>query len=262
MALDANSQKNWSVLGIDAAWTSTQPSGVALVTNIAGALSLTAVSSSYGDFNNSSGGPLVIATKHVGERPDIKQLLQTTEALGGILPSIIAVDMPLSHKPIMYRRVSDNLISTEYGGRWASTHSPTAERPGLVSDQFTEDCSRRGYRLLTAPDQKKGLIEVYPHTALIELLKAEKRLPYKIGRISKYWPEADKITRRKNLIKTWAKIIDALEEKILGVKAKMLLPDPNSETWKFKVFEDGLDSIICCLVGVNYMEKEGSTLWR
>jgi predicted RNase H-like nuclease len=34
------------------------------------------------------------------------------------------------------------------------------------------------------------LIEVYPHPALVELCDEPQRLPYKVGKLRSYWPDA------------------------------------------------------------------------
>jgi predicted RNase H-like nuclease len=255
MSIINDATQDCSILGIDAAWTNTEPSGVALVKKVNSIWKLFAVSASYEGFYKGDGGLFSIDKKQQGSNPDINRLIKSSVALAGINPSIIAVDMPLSHKPIKERRMADNSISSEYGGRWASTHSPTDKRPGPVSDQFTANCFKNGYPLLTSLGHMQGLIEVYPHTALIELFNSEKRLPYKISKISKYWPNADRAERRHKILQNWLNIIDALNEKISGVKERLQLPELNSATWKFKAFEDGLDAVICCLVGIYFFEN-------
>lgn len=57
--------------------------------------------------------------------------------------------MPLSLKPITARRVLDNLVSAEYGARHCSTHTPSAIRPGKISDDLRSGFGRCGYGMVT-----------------------------------------------------------------------------------------------------------------
>jgi hypothetical protein len=49
------------------------------------------------------------------------------------------------------------------------THSPTAVRPGRISDDLREGFEQAGYPLSPTAIATPGLIEVYPHPALVEL---------------------------------------------------------------------------------------------
>jgi hypothetical protein len=119
-----------AVLGIDAAWTGTQPSGVALVEETTQGWRLVAVETSYARFHALAGGPE--AGRPVGSRPVAKSLIETCERLTGRPPDVVAIDMPLSLTPIVKRRPSDLAVSRAYGAKKCATHSPSAERPGKV----------------------------------------------------------------------------------------------------------------------------------
>jgi predicted RNase H-like nuclease len=45
----------------------------------------------------------------------------------------------------------------------------------------------------------KALVEVYPHPALIEILKAPRRLEYKATKAGKYWRTLPLAVRHNNL---------------------------------------------------------------
>jgi hypothetical protein len=84
------------VLGIDAAWTSTQPTGVALVRRRNAAWETLGVASSYTSFILcASKSDVAWATgRFVGTRPDMRSLLTSAESIGGASVDIVVIDMP------------------------------------------------------------------------------------------------------------------------------------------------------------------------
>ncbi|MFZ0204799.1 MAG: DUF429 domain-containing protein, partial [Roseiarcus sp.] len=139
-----------TVLGIDAAWAGTQPSGVALAEETERGWRLKAAASSYARFEALAAlAPETPAQR--GMKPDAIALLATCRHLTGREPDLIAVDMPLSRLPITGRRKSDNLVSSFYGARKCGTHSPSEQRPGPVSDGLRSALEERGYVLWTKP---------------------------------------------------------------------------------------------------------------
>jgi predicted RNase H-like nuclease len=112
-----------------------------------------------------------------------------------------------------------------------------------------------GYPLLTQlQDNPPGVIEVYPHPALIELTGAKRRLPYKLARARAYWAEATPAQRRDLLYQTWKGIVADLERRIDGAETALRLPDPQAETVDLKAYEDTLDAVVCAWVGVCALE--------
>lgn len=252
---------NRLVLGIDAAWTSSNPSGVALAVEDNGRWRLVKASSSYDDF-----------TSHVdpdaGTGDNAGVLLGAAHALTGGAVTLIAADIPLARSPIVARRYSDDQVSVAYGARHASTHTPNPDRPGKISTVMRDEFLRLGYPLATSKLTAPALIEVYPHPALIELTNAERRLPYKEGKIGKYWPDLSVHDRRVKLLEQWSIIVVHLEMHIAGVAAA--LPPPTSQAPKrtLKAFEDALDAVVCAWVGICALEgravpfgDENSAIW-
>ncbi len=172
-----------SVLGIDAAWTCTQPSGVALAAETASGWKLIAVETSYQCFHALVADDLVREVRPSGSIPDATALLASCRALHDRPVDVVAIDMPLSHVRINGRRVSDAAVSKAYGRRKCGTHTPSASRPGQMSNNLREKFGRAGYPLQTIKISAPSLIEVYPHTALVELAHAPERLQYKAGKI-------------------------------------------------------------------------------
>jgi predicted RNase H-like nuclease len=244
-----------TVLGIDAAWTETQPSGLALAEETASGWRLKAAASSYARFE-ALAGPAPDDAKPRGMKADANALLATCRHLTGREPELIAVDMPLSRLPITGRRNSDNYVSSAYGAKKCGTHSPNVRRPGPVSDGLRSAFEQCGYHLWTKPGgamfdrPEPGLIEVYPHPALIELTAADERLRYKIGKISSYWPDLAPPLRREELFAVWARIVAALERHVGGVEAGLPALDRNASGLALKSYEDALDAVVCAWVAI------------
>lgn len=251
------------VLGIDAAWTPSQPSAVALACETSSSWRLLTVCGSYADFTKHKDQPAQVTN---GALPI--QILSAAKRLCGAEVDLIAVDMPLSLSPIVGRRKCDDDVSRQYGSRGASTHSPSSERPGQLSDNMRFDFARAGYPLRTLLLETPALIEVYPHPALIELAAADRRLPYKIGRARSYWPNLDSNGRRAKLLSEWEKIVSLLDERIEGVRAALPPPDTLSTIRALKRYEDMLDAVVCAWVGVAAIQgqaiplgDESSAIW-
>ncbi len=194
-----------TVLGIDAAWTASQPSGVALVVDDGGSWRLVRAAASYASFVTPAGA--AAEARPSGGLPNADALLAACHMLVGASPALVAIDMPLSLVPITSRRAADNAVSAAYGARHCSTHTPSATRPGRISDDLTAGFAAAGYTLRTRGTPEHGLIEVYPHPALVELARATRRLPYKVGKARSYWPALAPGERRKNLLAMWGSIV-------------------------------------------------------
>ncbi len=248
-----------AVLGIDAAWTAHNPSGIALVVETAGGWRLVAAEPSYDRFLARAGGRPVAGLRPMGSLPDAAALLTAAKTLGGTDVSLATVDMPLALTPITGRRVSDRTISSAYGARKCATHAPSAERPGPISDKLREDFGSLGYSLLTGTVCSPGLAEVYPHPALVELAGASERLMCKASRARLYWPHLSPLQRREKLLQVWAQIATLLERQVKGVAE--LLPEvtPSSSGVAFKAFEDTLDAIICAWIGICILEGRATS---
>ena len=262
-----NSGPSRVVLGIDAAWTAKQPSGVALVGEYGGAWCLLAVESSYQGFLARAEGRQP-EPRPAGQVPDASALLQAGLSIAGRWVDLVAVDMPMSREPITGRRASDNAVSREYGGRKCSTHTPSIERPGPISDKLKSDFEKEGYALSTTEILTPGLIEVYPHPALVELARAPERLPYKAAKARRYWPELSPDERTEKLFVEWRQIIALLDSKIDGVaRAFAGFGDRRAGVEK-KATEDALDAVVCAWVGICALDScarafgdEDSAIW-
>ena len=122
-----------AVLGVDAAWTSAGPSGVALAVETEGGWRLAAVEASYGHFAGRAKGVDPGDGRPHGCKPDATALLDAAHKICGRPVDLVAVDMPLSRRPIIGRRACDDEVSRRYGAKGAGTHSPSHERPGKIA---------------------------------------------------------------------------------------------------------------------------------
>jgi len=245
-----------AVVGIDAAWTLTHPSGVALAAQVGETWHLVGLAPSYQRFNALAEHALAPELRPSGASPDAAELLSSSQKLCGIPVDLVAIDMPLAHWPITGRRASDNAVSSVYGARKCGTHTPSGTRPGRISDELQEGFGQAGYALRTELIATPGLIEVYPHPALVELANAPERLPYKVSKVRSYWPSSDAAERRERLFEVWTGIVDLLEEQITRVAEKLpRLPlTSDARGAEFKEFEDMLDAVVCAWVAICALE--------
>jgi predicted RNase H-like nuclease len=247
------------VLGIDAAWTAHQPSGVALVQQRGDAWSCGALAPSYESFIGlADGRPVDWAARPHGCRPDIDALLGAAERLGGRPVDLIAFDMPLSTEPIGNRRAADREVSRLFGKRGCAVHSPMAQRPGAIADRIRLELQAMGYPLHTAADLPGpgGVIEVYPHVALLALLQSDYRVPYKVSRSLRYWkaehvPASERIRR---LLAVFQQIRTALDQHIGGIPLPLPEPEQVSTLAALKPLEDSLDAMVCAWVGMEHLQ--------
>lgn len=230
------------VIGIDAAWTSRNDSGYAVARGDATGWRLLAAAASHPEFFGTD------------DPPTARNLLSHAERLAGASVDLVAVDMPLSLDPIRGRRAADDQVSAAYGSRKAGTHSPGPLRPGSISDRMRDDFAGQGYDLRTARSAGGRLAEVYPHPALIELLNAPERLPYKVSRARKYWPAVAAADRRRRLVEVWRGIVAGLDTNLPGTAALLPPPSPEARSADLKRFEDRLDAVICVMAGIAVLE--------
>jgi hypothetical protein len=244
------------ILGIDAAWTETNPSGVALVAAGAGDTpQLLRVARTSTEFTS---GRILSTGDWLSTPPssgllNVKQLLDTVKRYAFALPSIIVLDIPLSPLPICGRRAADDAISIKYAKRWAGTHTPSKELTGA------------GYNWIdiSKPEPSNGhirwFIETYPHPVIIDMLRLGKRLCYKVAKRQKYWPNSTPDERWRNVASELDRLRGALALRIGSLtervpKACAILDAmPKSRGAVFKGIEDVLDAVVCALVGWEFL---------
>jgi predicted RNase H-like nuclease len=257
-----------SILGVDAAWTETEPSGVALIQQASGGWRLVAVAPSYELFSQADSFGRYPADRPKGSKPSATAIIEMCVRLCGRQPNIVSIDMPLARHPIVGRRKADDAVSKAYGARKCATHTPSARRPGKISDDLRTEFEIASYPLRTTRPGGGGLIEVYPHPALVELFAAKERLPYKASKTTTYWKGLGKLDRRRKLLATWREIVEKLDQEIIGVAEKIPVPGDAASGWEMKAFEDMLDAIVCAWVGMRVFNdkarpfgNESAAIW-
>ncbi len=252
-----------TVLGIDAAWTAREPSGVALVRENQGRWQVLGVQPSYNAFIQAAENqPFDWKIKSVpGCVPDMGRLLGAAETLAGEPVQVITLDMPISRVPFHTRRAADNEISKAFANRWCGTHSPTRDRPGELGYNITRFLLASGYdhAVSRRKDHKRALkrsyfMEVYPHVALLSLLGKRRRVPYKISKSNKYWPGTDISTRKNNLLDQFKEIHQALALVFQPLDLVLPAPEEVPSLSFLKRYEDALDALICAWVGVQFLK--------
>jgi predicted RNase H-like nuclease len=103
---------------------------------------------------------------------------------------------------------------------------------------------------------------VYPHPALLTLMNADKRVPYKQSKSKTYWDKADKTQRIANLLQEYQQIKAKLHEAMGPFELPLPAPQPSAELKlaTLKRYEDALDALICCWVGTLYAEGKARPL--
>lgn len=250
--------QNRVVLGLDAAWTLTQPSGVALVADDGAGWRAVAAAPSYAKFLAIAEGRNVTSERPSGSAPIAADLLAAATRLAERPVDLVAIDMPLARSPIVARREADNAVSRAYGGRKCGSHTPSAVRPGPISDSLRKGFADAGYNLCTGSIAKPGLIEVYPHPGLVELTGAAERLPYKVGKTRTYWGGLDPAARRGRLLEQWSGIAAALDGVIAGASAFLPLPRAEAAGWELKAHEDVLDALVCAWVACAALDGQAA----
>jgi len=248
------------VLGIDAAWTVVQPNGVAVVERGAagGTWQCLALAPSYASFLGLAAGRPVDWMRGVVEEPVAPlEILDSTRALAGQRPTVIAVDMPVASTAIKGRRTSDDALSKAFGARGCSTHTPSASRPGELGERFARVLGEAGYSVATTTakaGERRCLIEVYPHPALLALLDADYRIPYKVSKARKLWPGKSVEERIGLVLRSLARILDALEQRIDGIGLQLPEAAEVPSLSFLKRYEDAIDALVCAWVGIEYLE--------
>lgn len=241
-----------AVLGLDAAWTTTQPSGVALVVEQApGQWRCVRVAPSLESF---CAGHVDWTERPRGGVIDVDRLLTATPSVQRLT---VAIDLPVGKTPPLARRASDNAVTRAFGRVGCGTHSPTADRPGPLSTTLTSAFAARGLRVAAVNDPPEGhLLEVYPHPAVMGLLERSYQVPYKVSRAAQYWPGVSLAERTRRLVGELTALHGALSHRFDGVT--MPRPPTSTTLAGLKRYEDALDALVCAFIGVEVIEGRGT----
>ena len=248
-----------AVLGIDAAWTLSEPSGVALWQFENRRWKCMRVAPSYtafcGDIDWDApvlGGPINVPAT----------LDECRRLLDGKVPDIVAASIPLGLTPVTGRRLCDTLINKLFSRCKCTIHAPTPQQPGAVALRLHQGFKEAGYHLATTPgfSPLATLIEIYPHVAMLGLMGRPERVPYKTFNTKTYWPHLPAAARRRRLVEEWSAILERLGQYANAIDIAL----PHSpEKWKFlrlKRFEDAIDALVCAWMAVQYLNGKARSM--
>ena len=244
-----------NILGIDAAWSSKKPSGLALIeVPTDNKPKLVRAGRSYSEYIN---GTIKWEKNQQGTKPLIDEVLKCSPVI-----DVIALDIPLADYRIKGRRNADQAVSRKYASRYAPTHSPTVDRPGEISTTIYEQLTKNGFKWATEYIDTPAFIEIYPHVSIIELFGYEERLKYKVDKRRNYWPDISPAERKTNIINNLNELRSKLKSEINNVGDMLTKLDVNkSYTIKFlKGYEDLLDALVCALTGYYYLNKKAKPM--
>lgn len=248
------------VLGIDAAWTVRNPSGIALVSTETVPPKLVRASPSFEDFVAGTTSDAWCG-KHEF-RASLTEVIRMAERIGTGPVSVMAVDMPIARSQVRRRRASDNMISRTFGRYDCSTYTPSEQRPGKVSDDFVTEAEVAGFSLQTTTvrEGERALLEVYPHVALLSLFRGSdgtlpQKLKYKLAKRSKHWRDLDREGRLSALLEVWRSIIRRLRTQI---DFTLELDCYGQPMCRWKAWEDVIDAIVCCWVGLKWLRGQAA----
>ena len=250
-------ERRRAILGIDAAWTAHEPSGIALIRSEDQVWRCLAVAPSYDSFIGLADGHSIDwgQASFPGSVANTTELLRVSEQLAGCPVDVVSVDMPIATVSISARRNADKAVSREFGGRWCSAHTPSQTRPGAVGLALSTAFVQAGYPIATTDvhEPARCLLEVYPHPALLSLLGSDRRVPYKVSKAHRYLPGSQVSQRIAALLAEYATILGALEA-VFG-NTGLLLPAAGNVAClaHLKKFEDVLDGLVCAWVGAEYL---------
>jgi len=240
------------ILGVDCAWTPHGTSGVALIKFQPNEKAeLIKLGSSYDEFCLDG---IKWSESAVGSTPNFHSLLQFCMSHGWNV-DVLALDIPLSSNLITGRRSCDDEISKAYGAKGAAVHTPNEQRPGKLAVDIYKQLTAANYMWNGNPKQDKSFIEVYPHASIIELMKLDYRLPYKVQKKNKYLPKSSVEERNFNIISNLNRLRNCISEYIDKMDDNIPPLNPNLKytTNYLKGYEDTLDALICAITGMFYV---------
>lgn len=206
-----------------------------------------------------SGAWAVVEKGEVGWRVEVLENCpggerETAERFGELVrafcPACVAVDMPLGVRPVRGYREADRATTRAFSRYGCPVHSPTPARPGAWGDFLMREMMRHGLALATSGGWISPVcLEVYPHTALLQMVRAGYRLPYKVQRAGGYHPELEPAERRAKVAEVFRRIEARVREwcEVPGGALELREEAPR-RLWK--AAEDRLDALVCAWAGM------------
>src|SRR6201999_3788264 len=86
------------------------------------------------------------------------------------------------------------------------------------------------------------------------LLGLTYRFPYKAANAGKYWPGVPPKERRERLLANYRQLLVSLQGWIGGIDLQLPEPSERVTPARLKRYEDALDALVCCWVGMRYLD--------
>jgi len=170
-------------------------------------------------------------------------------------PDLVAIDMPIAEEMVTGYREADRQTTKSFSRYGCPVHSPLPDRPGEWGNDCMQVVVSHGYRLSASLGHTSRFVaEVYPHSALLEMLRLTYRFPYKVSRAKSYWPELSPDQARKKAKRHLRKIFHRLAEEI-DLPAWEEVEPAVRPARELKAFEDRLDALICAWAGLQIIRN-------
>ena len=244
------------ILGVDAAWTAHNPSGISLLHYAPEEpLRVVKMARSYHEFLARDTPDWEV--KPIPSPPLLTEIIDHCCTRGYDVP-VVALDIPLAPQPVRGYREADRALTRAYSSRGAPVHSPTPVRPGVISDLIYQQLTDAGFRWAGshAVLDQPSFIEVYPHAAIIELFGYDYRLPYKVQKRGQYWKEDPPEIRYRKSIDKLLELRQQIGHYVAYdpvISFSPLNPDRPYSLSFLKGYEDVLDSLVSALAGYAYL---------
>ena len=248
-----------AVLGIDAAWSQHNDSGIALIVETAADTWRTiAVAASYKRFLEKVG---LTEPQEFSETPAVLVDASRRHLAVGVDLVLVVADIPLAQTAISARRKADNEVSRTYGAQGCSTHSPPVKRPETPGNTFhrtstglRDGFGDAGFPLATDRLFDRCLVETYPHPALMALMQEDYRIRYK----ARAWKGEPAAKAKVERIEQFRAITARLADHIDGIDLSW--PVEGASMAELKALEDQIDALVCAWVGIQILRGSAEPL--
>ncbi len=165
---------------------------------------------------------------------------------------LLALDLPLAKTPITGYREADRAATRAWSRFGCPVHSPSPARPGSWGRELQSLLGSHGYQISTQGLQGKDVVEVYPHTVCLEILRLSYRYPYKLQRAGRFWPDLSPAERREKILDQWQLLLNTLGQNLQ--LPDLNLPKEGDPLKDWKRCEDRLDALLCVRAGIQILE--------
>lgn len=165
-------------------------------------------------------------------------------------PGLIAVDLPVSRKIVTGYREADRQTTRAFSKYGCPVHSPNPDRPGEWGEELMSVMRNHGFEVQgTGESIQERICEVYPHTVCLDIVRAGYRVPYKIQRATKYFPDLTPPERKDAIAESIDDLLEGISHQVRGIPSELkgVVSGP-LRAWKER--EDRVDALLCAVAGI------------